>query len=665
MDAAREIQELRKTIESHNHRYYVKDDPVISDYEYDLLMQRLIALETERPDLLTPDSPTQRVGGAPVSAFLPVRHRAPLESLQDVFSQEELLAFHQRVQAAVPQPEYVVEPKIDGLSVALEYENGRLVRGATRGDGVTGEDVTENIKTIASVPLHLEHAPPVLVVRGEVFLPKDVFHRLNQQREAEGKPLFANPRNAAAGSLRQLDPKIAAQRHLDLAVFNVQLAEGVSFETHMETLDFLEEMRFRVIHRWLCRDIRAVWARIALLGADRAAFSYDMDGAVVKLNDLAGRDALGSTAKFPRWAAAYKYPPEEKPSRLKEIVVQVGRTGVLTPKAVVEPVRLAGTTVTNATLHNQDFITAKDIRIGDTVLLRKAGEIIPEVLAVLPEKRPADAVPYHLPETCPVCGAPVRRDPDGAAHRCTGAECPAQLLRHVVHFAARDAMDIEGLGPAVAEGLIDAGLVRSPGDLYSLTAEQVAALDRMGEKSAENLVAAIEASKGRDLSRLIYALGIRQVGQRAAQILARRFHTLSRLEAATAEELTAIHEIGEITAEFIVGWFQDGQSRHLLALLRAAGVNERAEAGAEGEGPLSGVTFVLTGTLAHYTRDQAKAAIEALGGTVTGSVSKKTGYVVAGEKPGSKLDKAESLGVSVLDEAAFEALLEKHKQPGA
>lgn len=659
MDVTTEVQQLRKTIDEHNYRYYVKDNPVITDYEYDQMMRRLITLEEENPELITPDSPTQRVGGMPVSAFAPVRHRVPLESLQDVFSIEELFAFDQRVRGMIPSPQYVVEPKVDGLSVALEYEGGRLVRGATRGDGVTGEDVTENIKTIASIPLRIEHAPPVLVIRGEVYMPRRVFEQINRERELAELPLFANPRNAAAGSLRQLDPRIAAERHLDIAVFNIQMAEGISFETHMETLAYLQQLRFKVIDHQLCGDIHEAEERVKQLGTQRDAFPHEMDGAVIKLNDLKGRVLLGSTAKFPRWAAAYKYPPEEKPSRVKDIVVQVGRTGVLTPKAVVEPVRLAGTTVTNATLHNQDFISSKDIRIGDTVLLRKAGEIIPEVISVLTDQRPEGTTPYHLPQACPVCGAPVHQDPDGAAYRCTGAECPAQLARHVVHFASRDAMDIEGLGPAVAESLIAAGLVRSVGDLYRLTVEAVSALERMGQKSAENLVASIERSKGRDLSRLIYALGIRQVGQKAAKILVLQFQTLSNLEHADLASLVSIHEIGDITAQYIIQWFANDQSQHVLSLLREAGVNETTGLRPAEYEPLAGKVFVLTGTLENYTREEAKEAIEALGGTVSGSISKKTHYVVVGEKAGSKLKKAQDLGILILNEAEFRALLQQ------
>ena len=621
-------------------------------YDYDHKLRRLEELEQAHPETVTPDSPTQRVGGQALSSFEPVRHRVPLESLQDVFDFDEVRAFDQRVQSAVAGAVYVVEPKVDGLSVALEYENGLFVRGATRGDGQVGEDVTANLRTVRSIPLRVDGAPEHLIVRGEVFMPKKVFHTLNDERERRGEALFANPRNAAAGSLRQQDPKIAAQRKLDILVFNVQWSDGVAFQTHEETLDYLAQKGFKVIPHKLCTTMDQVTERITQIGEDRDQFSFDIDGAVVKVNDLSQRAVLGSTAKFPRWAAAYKYPPEVKPSRLTDIVVQVGRTGVLTPKAVLEPVRLAGTTVTSATLHNQDFISDKDIRIGDTVLVRKAGEIIPEVLSVVLDKRPADSQPYFLPKTCPVCGAPVERDEDGAHMRCTGAECPAQLLRNLTHFASRDAMDIDGLGVAVVENLVNAGLVKTPGDLYFLKEEDVAELDRMGKKSAQNLMAAIERSKSQDLARLIYAFGIRQVGQKAGKILAARFKTMDALEQATLEELTAVNDVGEITARSILTWLASPQSRHLIARLREAGVNmTAAEQGSDQR--FAGMTFVLTGGLEQFTRDQAAAMIEDRGGKSAGSVSKKTTYVLAGEGAGSKLKKALDLGIPVLTEQEF------------
>ena len=652
MDFHTEIDQLRRELERAGYEYYVLDKPTMSDYDYDHKLRRLEELEQAHPETVTPDSPTQRVGGQALSTFEPVQHRVPLESLQDVFDFDEVRAFDQRVQSTVTGAVYVVEPKVDGLSVALEYENGLFVRGATRGDGQVGEDVTANLCTVRSIPLRVDGAPEHLIVRGEVFMPKKVFHTLNDERERRGEALFANPRNAAAGSLRQQDPKIAAQRKLDILVFNVQWSDGAAFQTHEETLDYLAQKGFKVIPHKLCTTMDQVTERITQIGEDRDQFSFDIDGAVVKVNDLSQRAVLGSTAKFPRWAAAYKYPPEVKPSRLTDIVVQVGRTGVLTPKAVLEPVRLAGTTVTSATLHNQDFISDKDIRIGDTVLVRKAGEIIPEVLSVVLDKRPADSQPYFLPKTCPVCGAPVERDEDGAHMRCTGAECPAQLLRNLTHFASRDAMDIDGLGVAVVENLVNAGLVKTPGDLYFLKEEDVAELDRMGKKSAQNLMAAIERSKSQDLARLIYAFGIRQVGQKAGKILAARFKTMDALEQATLEELTAVNDVGEITARSILTWLESPQSRHLIARLRQAGVNmTAAEQGSDQR--FAGMTFVLTGGLEQFTRDQAAAMIEDRGGKSAGSVSKKTTYVVAGEGAGSKLKKALDLGVPVLTEQEF------------
>ena len=658
MEEREELEALRQELVRANYEYYVQDAPTMSDYDYDHKLRRLEELEAAHPEWITPDSPTQRVGGQVSEGFQEVRHRVPLESLQDVFSMEELAEFDQRVREVVQDVAYTVEPKVDGLSVALEYENGLFVRGATRGDGLVGEDVTENLRTIRSIPLRLPEALPRLIVRGEVYMPRTVFAQLNEAREQNGEPLFANPRNAAAGSLRQLDPKIAAARRLDAVLFNVQYVEGRSFETHSESLDFLEQMRFRVIPRKACASIKEAQEEVAAIGARKGDYPYDIDGAVVKVNSLSERTALGSTAKFPRWAAAFKYPPEQKEAQVLDIQVQVGRTGVLTPKASLSPVRLAGTTVTSASLHNQDYITEKDIRIGDTVLVQKAGEIIPEVVRVVKEKRLSDSAPYHLPDHCPVCGAPVARDVDGAAIRCTGAECPAQLLRNLTHFASRDAMDIEGLGPAVVEALVNAGLVKAPGDLYHLQAEKVAQLERMGKKSAENLLAAIERSKENDLSRLLFAFGIRQVGQKAAKVLAVRFGNLDALRAATVEELTAVDDIGEITARSLVDWLHSPQAEHLIATLKEAGVNMTSSVQIAGD-KLAGKTFVLTGTLQRFSRSEAGERIEALGGKVSSSVSKKTSYVVAGEEAGSKLTKAQSLGIPVLTEEEFLTLLEE------
>ncbi len=653
MDVKQEILLLRSQLEEHNRRYYDEDAPIISDFEYDAMLRRLEELEAQNPELASADSPTQHVGGKASAQFSEVQHAVPLESLQDVFSFDELRAFGERMTEALPEGrKYVVEPKIDGLSMAVEYRNGVFYRGATRGNGHTGEDVTENLRTIASLPKTLVNAPARLIVRGEVYMSREVFAELNARREIRGEQLLANPRNAAAGSMRQLDSAVTAERKLDIICFNIQYAEGATYATHAETLDAMRAMGFPVVPYTVCGDIEACCARIDAIGENRGEFPYDIDGAVIKINDLSQREMLGSTAKAPRWAVAYKYPPEKKPSRVRDIVVQVGRTGVLTPKAVVEPVRLAGTTVTNATLHNQDFIDRLDVRIGDTVLVQKAGEIIPEVLSVVREKRPEGTVPFRLPDTCPECGSPVVRDEDGAAMRCTGAECPAQLLRNVAHFASREAMDIEGLGISVAESLINAKLISSPAQLYYLDAQTVATLDRMGKKSAENLISAIEKSKAAGLERLLCAFGIRQVGQKAAKTIARSFSTLDALMEASVEELTAIPDIGGITAAFLREWLDNPQSQHQIQLLREAGVSmEAAEAVTDSR--FLGKTFVLTGTLEGFTRDEAAAIIERMGGKASGSVSKKTSYVLAGENAGSKLTKAQSLGIPVISETEF------------
>ena len=657
MDLTKEIEELRRELEYHNKLYYVDDAPVISDYDYDMLMQRLIKLEEEHPELITPSSPTQRVGGKALSQFTEVVHQVPLESLSDVFSFDELRAFAERMDQQLPEPHaYCVEPKIDGLSMSLEYENGVFVRGATRGDGLVGEDVTENLKTVRSLPLRIVNAPEKLIVRGEVYMSKSVFHELNSEREIKGEQLLANPRNAAAGSIRQLDPKIAAQRKLDIVCFNMQYTSGEAYKTHSETLDALKAMGFPVVPYKLCETIDDCTERIEWIGEHRDEFSYDIDGAVIKINSLAQRASLGSTAKAPRWAVAYKYPPEKKESRVVDIVVQVGRTGVLTPKAVIEPVRLAGTTVTNATLHNQDNIDRLDIRIGDTVLVQKAGEIIPEVLSVNIAKRPDDSVPYKMPAYCPECGAPVVRDEDGVALRCTSPECPAQRLRTLAHFASREAMDIEGLGISVCDALINSGLAQSPAELYYLDAQSVAALERMGKKSAENLINAIEKSKQAGLSRLLCSFGIRQVGQKAAKTLAAHFKTLDALMAAGEEELTAVNDIGSVTAGFIKEWFSLPQSQHQIKLLREAGVSFDCTDKVS-DTRFAGMTFVLTGELTGYKRDEASAIIESFGGKASSSVSKKTSFVLAGENAGSKLTKAQSLGVRIISEAEFEEMI--------
>ena len=657
MNYREEMKQLRETLNAHGYRYYVLDDPQISDYEYDHMLRRLEDLEREHPEEITPDSPTQRVGGPTLSEFAPVEHPVPLESLQDVFNGGEVEEFLERVAGTFPDAEYSVEPKVDGLSVALEYRDGVFVRGATRGDGRVGEDVTENLRTIRSIPMTLPEKLPRLIVRGEVYMARSVFEEINARRELEGKPLMANPRNAAAGSLRQLDPKVAAQRRLDIAVFNLQLAEGRTFTSHTETLDYLKDQHFKVISGRRLRRLPEILEEIERLNDTRMERPFDMDGAVIKLNSLADREVLGSTAKCPKWAIAYKYPPEKKPAKVLDIVVQVGRTGVLTPKAVLSPVRLAGTTVTNATLHNQDYITQKDIRIGDTVIVQKAGEIIPEVVEVVPGERPETAQPYFLPDTCPVCGAPVTRDPDGAAVRCTGAECPAQLLRNLTHFASRNAMDIDGLGPAVMNQLIESGLVKTAADLYSLRAEEIAQLDRMGAKSAQNAVEAIAKSRENDLWRLLFALGIRQVGEKAAKVLAARFGSFDALANASEEELTAIDDVGPITARYLREWLESPQSKDLIARLKVAGVNMESRTKPV-DSRFAGQTFVLTGALTRFTRDEAAEMIEQRGGKAAGSVSKKTTCVVAGENAGSKLKKAQELQIPVLTEEEFLALLQ-------
>ena len=656
MDYRAEMKQLRDTLNENARLYYTLDRSTMSDYEYDHLYRRLQDLEREHPEEITPDSPTRRVGDAVRNDFAEVLHPVPLESLEDVFDGNEVQDFLAKVLETLPQAEYSVEPKVDGLSVALEYRDGVFYQGATRGDGRKGEDVTGNLRTIRSIPMVLPEKLPRLIVRGEVYMARSVFEEINEELELEGKPLLANPRNAAAGSLRQKDPKMCAKRRLDIAVFNLQLAERRTFTTHAETLAYLKAQGFPTIPHATLSNGEDILREIDRLGDTRMEFPFDIDGAVVKLNNLSDRDILGSTAKCPKWAVAYKYPPEQKPSRVVDIVVQVGRTGVLTPKAVLEPVRLAGTTVTNATLHNQDYIREKDIRIGDTVIVQKAGEIIPEIVSVEREKRPDDAAEFVFPQTCPVCGAPVLRDPDGAAIRCTGAECPAQLLRNLIHFAARDAMDIDGIGPAVLQQLIEAKLVANPADLYDLTAEQLKKLERMGAKSAQNAVEAIAKSKENDLWRLIYALGIRQVGEKAAKVLAAHFGSMDALRRATAEELTQIDDVGAVTADYITRWMQSEQAADLLERLKNAGLNMESRRTLV-DSRFAGMTFVLTGALTRFTREEAGEMIEQRGGKAASSVSKKTTYVVAGENAGSKLKRAQELNIPVLSEEEFLALL--------
>ena len=652
MDSKERIDQLTDQLKEAGYRYYVLDDPTMEDYEYDRLYRELEELESANPELARADSPTKRVGGEVLSQFEKVSHPVPLMSLQDVFSMEELNDFLEKTIAAEGNAEFSVEPKIDGLSVALEYVDGKFVRGATRGDGTVGEDVTENLKTIRSIPMTLTGAPSRLIVRGEVFMPKKSFEKLNLRQEELGEPTFANPRNAAAGSLKKLDSKIAAKRGLDIYIFNVQLAEGVVFTGHTQSLEYLKSLKFKVIPHKKLSEISEIDAEVLSINENREKLICDIDGAVIKVDDLSQRERLGNTVKFPKWAAAYKYPPEIKPTVVEDIVVQVGRTGVLTPKAVVRPVRLAGTTVTNATLHNQDFIRERDIRIGDTVLIRKAGEIIPEILEVDLSKRPEGTAAYHLPDRCPVCGAPVEQDEDGAFLRCTGAECPAQLSRNIAHFVSRDAMDIDGLGAAIVDALIEKGLIKSPADIYYLTLDDVKSLWKAGSTAAKKLLAAIEASKEQDVSRLIYALGIRQVGAKTGKVLASAFRNLDGLMAASVEELTEVPDVGAVTAENIYQWFRQEQSAHMVERLRQAGVNFESKRVIT-DARFAGKTFVLTGALSKFTREEATEKIELLGGKASGSVSKKTSFVVVGENAGSKERKARELGIPILTEDEF------------
>lgn len=651
-----ELDALREQIRYHSRKYYTEDDPEISDFEYDKLYRRLEELESQYPELVTADSPTRQVGGAVYNTFAEVVHEVPMESLHDSFSEDELRDFDRRVREAVDSPEYIVEPKFDGLSVALEYVDGVFARGSTRGDGRRGEDVTENIRTIRTVPKKLPEAIPFLEVRGEVYLSDSGFEKLCERQELLEEKPFKNPRNAAAGSLRQKDPKITASRGLEIFVFNVQQARGEEFTCHDQALERLRELGFPVPPIYFkSGDMEEIIQFIREIGEKRGEYDFPIDGAVVKVNQFSQREELGSTAKFPRWAEAFKYPPEEKETTLLDIEINVGRTGVLTPTGVFEPVTLAGTTVSRATLHNQDFITEKDVRVGSRVILRKAGEIIPEVVSVV--ENPVETVPFLLPDTCPSCGEPVSRPEGEAAVRCTNPQCPAQLLRHLIHFASRDAMDIDGLGPAILEQLTREGMVSSPADLYGLTVEQLAGLERMGQKSAENLINAIDKSKQNDLHRLVYSLGIPHIGAKAAQLLCRSFPSMEKVISATAEELAEINGFGGVMAEEIVEFFSHASARELVDRLAALGVNMQAAEQEQAGSIFEGKTFVLTGTLPNLSRKEASELIQRNGGKVTGSVSKKTSYVLAGEDPGSKLDKANTLGIAVLSEEELMAIL--------
>ena len=650
--AKEKITALRTELERYNYEYYVQDNPTVSDFVYDARMNELLALEGEFPELITPDSPTQRVGGQVLQGFVEVEHTVQMQSLSDVFSEEEFLDFDTRTAKALEldAPEYTVEMKIDGLSVSLEYENGIFTRGSTRGNGFVGEDITENLRTIGSIPLRLTEALPYLEVRGEVFMPKASFVKLNEQREVAGEPLFANPRNAAAGSLRQLDSRITAERRLDIFVFNVQQIQGKTLTSHKESLDYLAQLGFKTIPvKNLCYGGKDAYAEIQRIGELRGELPFDIDGAVVKINQFTERELLGTTTKTPRWAVAYKFPAEQKESKLLDIALQVGRTGVITPNAVLEPVRIAGSTVSRATLHNEDNIRNKDIRIGDTVIIQKAGDIIPEVVEVVKSKRNGTERVFSMPKVCPVCGEPLYREEGEAAVRCLSSNCPAQQMRSIIHFASKPAMDIDGLGPAIVEQLLDEGCIKDCGDLYTLTYADIVGLERFADKSAQNLIDAIEQSKNQGLDRVLFGLGIRLIGSRAAQLLANRFGTMEALMKASKEELSAVPDIGDKMADSLLHYFSEEKSLNLIARLKEAGVRMDYESRQTGDS-LSGKTFVLTGTLPTLKRSEAQALIEEHGGKCSGSVSKKTDFVVAGTDAGSKLDKANALGVTVITE---------------
>ncbi len=655
-EVKKRIEYLREQISLNSKLYYENDAPIISDYDYDMMFRELCELEAEHPELVTPDTPTHRVGGKALDKFEKYTHAVKMGSLTDVFSYDELEEFVEKTDRELGyNAEYSVEPKIDGLSVSLVYRDGMFERGATRGDGLVGEDVTENLRTIKSIPLRLTEKIPYLVVRGEVYMPKAVFEELNEARAAAEQPLFANPRNAAAGSLRQLDPKIAASRKLDILIFNLQdgslYEDGRECKSHAESLSRLDSLGFKTVtDRKIISGYEGIAEHVKFLGDSRDRLAFDMDGAVIKLDLLQDRRSIGEGTSTPKWAVAYKYPPEEKETKLLSIDIQVGRTGVLTPTANLAPVRLAGTTVSRATLHNAQIITERDIRLGDSVIVRKAGEIIPEIVRSIPERRDGSEVIFNMPEACPSCGHKVVRDlGDGAAIRCINPACPAQNSRAITHFASKGAMNIDGLGPQVVELLLANGKIKNIADLYTLKVEDIENLDRMGRKSAENLVNAIEVSKSRGLERLLFALGVRQVGEVAAEEIARKMRTLDALFAATAEDFLQINDIGEITATALAEYFSDSENRETLLRLVSLGV--KCEAVSEDRGELfAGLTFVLTGTLPTMTRDDASAVIKQNGGKVSGSVSKKTSYVVAGDEAGSKLTKARELGVTVITE---------------
>ena len=657
MNTKKYIEELREKIRYHANKYYNEDKPEISDFEYDMLMQELKNLELMNPDLVTDDSPTKKVIGSVKEGFSEVTHDVPMLSLQDVFDKESLYEFDRKMKESIGENvEYTVETKIDGLSVSLEYVDGELKRGSTRGNGIVGEDVTENLKTIKNIPIKLKDKINI-EVRGEVYIPNETFMKLNEERELNGLPLFANPRNAAAGSLRQLDANVVRERGLDIFIFNVQKS-NINFNSHKESLEYLKEQGLNVIPVCnVAKNGEEIEKEIDKIGEMRGEFSFDIDGAVVKVNSIADREKLGNTSKTPRWAVAYKYPPEKKPTKIKDIVIQVGRTGVLTPTAELETVRLAGTNVSRATLHNEDYIKDKDIRIGDTVLVQKAGEIIPEVVEVILKDRTGEEKVFSMPKTCPVCGSDVERVENEAAVRCTGIECPARLFRSIVHFASREAMDIEGLGPANIELLLKTGLINNIADIYDLKVSDVEKLERMGKKSAENLINAIQKSKGNSLDKLIFGLGIRHIGKKAGKLIAEQFSDIDEIAVASAENFANIKEIGLKMGESIVKYFSNEQVKDTIRRLKEAGVNTKGSKKENVDNRFSGMTFVLTGTLPTYTRPEAEEIIESFGGKASGSVSKKTTYVLAGEEAGSKLQKAIDLGVKVIEEEEFKNMI--------
>lgn len=658
-DIEKRIDDLTKELNYHNHKYYVEDSPEISDFDFDAMLVELEQLEAQYPEYKKANSPTARVGGEAVKGFKEVRHTVPMLSQQKAFSKEEILDFDRRVKSVVPDAQYVVEQKIDGLSVSLEYVDGAFVRGSTRGDGITGEDVTENLKTIKSIPLTLKDNIPYLEVRGEVFLSRANFEKINSILEATAQPLFANPRNAAAGSLRQLDPKIAAKRNLDIFVFNIQQIQGVEINSHTQGLEFLKEQGFKtILDKKSYSTIEQAFERVLSIGEERGSLYFDIDGAVIKVNDLASREILGNTAKFPRWSIAYKYPAEKQTTVIRDIKVQVGRTGVVTPLAILDTVHIAGSNVSRATLHNLDYIHEKDIRIGDTVVIQKAGDIIPAVVEVIKEKRTGNEVEFEMPLHCLECGALIVREEGEAAYRCTGVSCPAQRLRNIIHFVSRTAMNIDGLGPSIIEQMLERNLIKTAADLYYVKAEDIADMDKLGEKSAQNLIAALEKSKSNPLYRLINAFGIRHIGEKAAKILAMRYKTLDNLRNASVDELTAIPDIGGKMAESVVEFFTQEQSQEFIQRLEEAGVNcvDDSENSIV-DRRFEGMTFVLTGTLEKYKRSEAGKIIENYGGKTSSSVSKKTTYVLAGAEAGSKLDKANTLGVTVISEDEFEEMI--------